>query len=269
MKSLKKYSKSLLVAVFFCLLLTQDAKASEQPSQITLEQKQAILYQIQELLNLIQNLQAKLDAIKGSKQLVVNDNFAVLPPSKVGVDPVTSRDHVLGNLQAPIKMITYSDLDCPFCVRLHETMLPIVDKYSAAGEFAWVVRHFPLEMLHVNATEVAVASECSFRHGGPSAFWDFLDQYFYSTEQEDDLSTLLNDIAVKIKIDKKRFSLCHQNMSELDKVEKDKADAIENGAQGTPWSVLINAKGEVIDTINGALPQDIIEGVIEKALVEN
>jgi len=78
------------------------------------------------------------------------------------VRPVTSEDHIKGNPNAPIKIVEYSDFECPFCKRFHDTMNEVMDKYGDSGEVAWVFRQFPLEQLHpVKAQAVAVASECA------------------------------------------------------------------------------------------------------------
>lgn len=90
--------------------------------------------------------------------------------------PVTEDDHLRGDIDAEIMIIEYSDFDCPFCKRFHETMLSVIEKYPA-NEVAWVYRHFPLEQLHPNAPAVALASECVADLGSDAAFWKFADAY--------------------------------------------------------------------------------------------
>jgi len=93
--------------------------------------------------------------------------------------PVTEADHIRGAVNAPIKIVEYSDFDCAFCARFHQTMKAIVAKYPG-DEVAWVYRHFPLEQLHPNAATVALASECVADLGGDEAFWTFADTYLAS-----------------------------------------------------------------------------------------
>jgi protein-disulfide isomerase len=90
----------------------------------------------------------------------------------------TDEDHARGAANAPVTIIEYSDLDCPFCQRLHPTLLTIMQEYE--GEVAWVYRHLPLEQLHPNAPLLAEASECVAELGGNEAFWKFVDGYFSS-----------------------------------------------------------------------------------------
>ncbi len=104
-------------------------------------------------------------------------------PDKTGGDqalnnviPVSDSDHVRGNPDADVVIIEYSDFDCPFCTRFHETMKDVVA--DSDGRVAWVYRHFPLEQLHPQAAAVAVASECVADIGGDDAFWQFTDSYY-------------------------------------------------------------------------------------------
>ena len=77
------------------------------------------------------------------------------------VRPISADDHILGNPNAPVKIVEYSDFECPFCKRFHDTMNQIMDEYGKSGDVAWVFRHFPLDQLHpVKARTEAVASEC-------------------------------------------------------------------------------------------------------------
>jgi len=93
------------------------------------------------------------------------------------INPVTADEHIKGNPDALVKIVEFSDYDCPFCSRHHDVMNAIMDKY-ADNEVAWVYRQFPLEQLHPNAPAVALASECVAEIGGNDAFWKFTDDYF-------------------------------------------------------------------------------------------
>ena len=75
--------------------------------------------------------------------------------------PISSSDHIRGNPDAPVKIVEYSDTECPFCKRFHETMKQVMDEYGKDGKVAWVYRHFPLDQLHSKARKEAVALECA------------------------------------------------------------------------------------------------------------
>ena len=95
---------------------------------------------------------------------------------EVDIPAVSEQDHILGSLDAPVKLVEYSDLQCPFCGRFHPTMQRVAKEYG--DQVAWVYRHFPLESIHPNARPLANASECAANLGGNDSFWKFVDAVF-------------------------------------------------------------------------------------------
>lgn len=184
------------------------------------------------------------------------------------IDPVTAEDHIRGNLNAPIKIVEFSDFDCPFCSRFHVAMKEITKKYSS-DEVAWVYRQFPLEQLHPNAPAVAVASECVAELGGNEAFWNFADSYLVARSGGDKTahSELIAKLVSELSIDKNAFTDCLSSGKHNDAVQKDVTDAVETGGKGTPWSIIIGPSGKTYP-INGSLPQGAIEQMIELAKKE-
>ncbi len=95
--------------------------------------------------------------------------------AQVTLAPINAQDHVLGASTAPITIIEYSDLECPFCIRFHTTQETIMKEY--AGKIKWVHRHFPLDF-HPDAKPYAYAAECAAEIGGNDAFWKMIDYIF-------------------------------------------------------------------------------------------
>ncbi len=184
------------------------------------------------------------------------------------IDPVTETDHIKGNINAPVKIVEFSDFDCPFCSRFHNTMKEITNKYSG-DEVAWVYRQFPLEQLHPNAPAVAVASECVAELGGNESFWKFVDSYLVARGGGDKTvhSELIAKLVAEQNIDKTAFTDCLSSGKHNDAVQADMTDATETGGKGTPWSIIIGPTGKTYP-INGALPQQAIEQMIELAKKE-
>ncbi len=181
------------------------------------------------------------------------------------IDPVTEADHIKGNINAPVKIVEYSDFECPFCKRHHETVQTVVEKYG--DKVAWVFRQFPLEQLHKKAMPVALASECVAELGGDKAFWVFTDRYFEETLSNDktDITTVIPKLALEAGVEKAAFTTCFESERHKAAVEADMADAVETGGRGTPWSVLIGPDGKTYP-MNGSLPASAIEQMIETAL---
>lgn len=201
----------------------------------------------------------------GSSDLEANlGGAAGNQPTPVKLEPVSKNDHVFGNPDAPVKIVEFSDLECPFCKRFHPTMKQIVADYK--GEVAWVYRHFPLDEIHTKARKEAEASECAAELGGNEKFWEFVDGVFAITPSNDGLDLAkLPQIAKDVGLDANAFDSCLQTGRYADKVARAREEALRAGAQGTPYSVVIDKKGKQY-TINGALPYADVKAVVEKAL---
>lgn len=66
--------------------------------------------------------------------------------------------HLTGDVHAPIRVIEFADLECPFCKRSHSSLMEARDRYG--DSLAYVFVHFPLEM-HRFARPAARAAECA------------------------------------------------------------------------------------------------------------
>ncbi len=90
----------------------------------------------------------------------------------LNIEGIKDGDRVLGDKDAPITIVEFSDLDCPFCKRFHVTMHQVIDNYDNVN---WVFRHFPLPQLHPDATNKAKTAECVGDVAGEDKFWEFVD----------------------------------------------------------------------------------------------
>lgn len=182
------------------------------------------------------------------------------------VRPVDANDHINGNPAAPVKIIEYSDLECPFCKRFHVTMQQAMEEYGKSGKVAWVYRHFPLDALHSKARKEAEATECATKLGGNNAFWAYVDRLFVVTPSNNGLDlNELSAIAAFIGLDRSTFQTCLDSGEFADHVANDLKDAQAAGGSGTPYSIAIAANGEKFP-INGAQPYEEVKRVIEAAL---
>lgn len=180
--------------------------------------------------------------------------------------PVTSDDHIRGNPDAPIKIVEYSDTECPFCKRFHETMKQVMDEYGDTGKVAWVYRHFPLDQLHSKARKEAEALECAGAQGGNDAFWKYADRLYEVTPSNDRLdSAELPKIAEYIGIDVTQFNECLSSGTFAERVANDLENATATGGRGTPWSIFVAPDGTKLP-INGAQPYEAVKQLIETTL---
>ena len=118
----------------------------------------------------------------GQVLALLDNNFADIPAEWQDgtnldlVREIDNTDYLRGNPDARYIFVEYSDFDCPFCSRFHQTMKEVI---NARDDVAWVYRHLPLESLHPNARYVANVAECAGENGdNQNDFWSFADAYF-------------------------------------------------------------------------------------------
>lgn len=186
--------------------------------------------------------------LKGSGGLgTIEKNVSVFPGR-----PISAEDHILGNSNAKIIILEYSDIECPFCKVFHDTMHKVVN--DSNGEVAWVFRHYPIPQLHAKAFREAEATECAFEQGGNDTFWKYVDRIFEITPSNDGLEeSELFTIAEYVGLNKSVFNDCLDSGKFTNKVQADVDDGITAGVNGTPSSFVLK-KGKVVDTFPGALP---------------
>ena len=180
---------------------------------------------------------------------------------------ISANDHILGSPDAPIKIIEYSDTECPFCKDFHVTLHRIMDEYGRTGQVAWIYRHFPLEVIHKKAPYEAQATECAAELGGNSAFWAYIDKIFEITPSNDGLDlALLPQIAVDIGLDRNLFEDCLESGRTIARVQDDFDDARRSGADGTPYSIILAGASAL--PLNGAQPYSAVKGAIDAILTQ-
>ena len=177
------------------------------------------------------------------------------------INKVTEADHIKGSLDAKVKVVEYSDVECPFCTRFYATMEQIVSEYEE-GEVAWVYRHLPLEALHPNARLGALASECAKEQGGNDMFWAYTENLMQAGGvSADGVIALASDMGLDVN----DFNACLAEKRYDSKINKDIVDATSAGGSGTPFTVVIAENGRTF-TISGAQPYNIVKYTIDLAL---
>ncbi len=168
-------------------------------------------------------------------------------------------DAILGDVDAPVTIIEFSDFQCPYCVKFYKDTLPqIKEKYIDTGKVRFVYRDFPLSF-HKAAVPAALISECAAEQGGDEVYFQMHDKVFdtiLSGFDEDELIAY----AVELGIDETELRTCLEDEAMEAEIYKDMADAQSAGISGTP-GFLVN--GQVL---SGAQPFSSFESIIEDEL---
>ncbi|MFM2357509.1 MAG: hypothetical protein RJA61_246 [Candidatus Parcubacteria bacterium] len=179
--------------------------------------------------------------------------------------PISSTDHIRGNPDALVKIVEYSDTECPFCKRFHGTMKEVMNEYGKDGKVAWVYRHFPLDQLHSKARKEAVALECANEQGGNDKFWSYADRLYEITPANNGLDPAeLPKIAQYIGLDVQKFNVCLGSTKYDKHIEDEVQNAVATGGNGTPWSIVVGKNNKKYP-LSGAQPISAIKQLIDLA----
>lgn len=190
-----------------------------------------------------------------------NQNATLETGNPALVRPVDPEDHVLGNPNAPIKIVEYSDFDCGHCKTYDATLRTLMNELGATGDVAWVFRHYPIRELHPNAFKHAEAAACAARTGGSDAFWKFSASLF---ENQPAMPDRYGEFAQAAGIPSNAFATCMQNAATTvdARINADIENGTAAGARGTPYTVII-AEGKKPVALSGAYPYTELKATIE------
>ncbi len=172
-------------------------------------------------------------------------------------------DHILGNPNAEVLIIEYSDPECPFCKRFHETMVQVMEQYGKSGQVAWVYRHFPLDQIHPKARKEGEAQECAAELGGNEAFWKYTDKLFEITPANNGLDLAqLPKLAQTIGLDGVAFTACLDSGRYAARVQRDFENGANVGVRGTPYTIVWNKTTGKQMPLNGAYPFENMKTIL-------
>lgn len=207
----------------------------------------------------VKNSNTASNAAPANGQAVVPTEPA--PPQVVKVD--AGKLPILGNENAKVTIVEFSDLQCPFCKNyLDETHEQIKEKYIDTGKVKFSFRHYPLTSIHPNAQKASEASECANEQG---KFWEFHDQVFaeqdtWSPQTAADALTSFVGYAGDLDLDTEKFQSCVESDKFKDAVEADLEAGNKVQVDGTP-AFFVNGY-----RLTGAQPFSEFERVIEEEL---
>jgi protein-disulfide isomerase len=168
-----------------------------------------------------------------------------------------------GDPKAPVKLVEFSDFECPYCSRHAVQTEPLIDEaYVATGKVQHFFRHLPLPQLgHTNAIPAAQAAYCAGQQD-PKYFWGlhdwlFANQGVWSGQQ--DAPDQFRKQALALGADGARYDACLADPQTDARLDRDAQDAVNMGVQGTP-AFFINDW-----FLAGAYPYADFQSVIAKA----
>jgi protein-disulfide isomerase len=168
-----------------------------------------------------------------------------------------------GKADAPVVLVEYTDYQCPFCQQFHNTAYTqIKANYIDTGKIRFVSRDFPLDF-HENARRGANAARCAAEQG---KYWELRHAMIVNASQlqQDKIASY----AANIKLDVAKFQSCIAADKYKAAIDKDIAEGMAAGVNGTPSFVL----GRVVDgkltgvRMVGAMPYEQFDSKIQEML---
>ncbi len=236
---------SVLVAVAFVLGLVAGYMLWERPLQARVSEAEQQLAALQKT-STVNSTQTAGQATAGAQVQV--------PEQVKRYDVPVDDDPMLGNKNAPITIVEFSDYQCPFCLRWHQDVFSkLEEKYG--DKVRLVYRDFPLSEIHPQAEPAAEAADCA---GEQDKYWDYHNLLF-SGQKELSQDTFLA-YAQSLKLNMDNFKKCVEERRYQKEVQADYDFAAKLGVRSTP-TFFVNGLAVV-----GAQPFEVFDQIISLEL---
>jgi protein-disulfide isomerase len=179
------------------------------------------------------------------------------PQQQAQAQPATARitnlaGYAMGKADAPLTMVEFTDLQCPFCRAFMLTSFDNIKKnWIDTGKLRYISRDFPLADLHAQAIPAARAARCAGEQG---KFWEMRIALMRNANL---LSpAYIAATAADLKLDTKAFSACSASTKFDAEIQSDMQDGARVNVAGTPTFVMGRTTGSSIEgpVLVGALP---------------
>jgi protein-disulfide isomerase len=209
------------------------------------------------------SMQKELDGLKAILRKAMPGKMPFKP-----VDASIEGSPVMGNADAPVTMIEFTDFQCPFCRRYSNGTFPqIIKDYVETGKVRYVVRQFPLKAIHPKAVKASEASLCA---GDQGKYWEMHDRIFKKTKSFEMEEWVR--LAEGLDLEMSSFKDCLVNGKKASNVERDLNEGVDMGMSGTPAFFIGRTdpknpnKIKAVEMIRGAHPYSQFKKTIDKLL---
>jgi protein-disulfide isomerase len=239
MKRFFRYARYLAIPLALALPVAQRAAGKTPKDEgITRQQADDILNELRQIRELLEKQQGKASGQPEQEQPI---------RAKLNLNGF----QMLGNKDAPLTVVEFTDYQCPFCRQFHVTSYPELKKnYIDTGKARFYSRDLPLDF-HANAMRAAQAARCAADQG---KFWQLRD-IMGANPDKLELANLVED-ATGLKMNIAAFRSCVESEKYKNAIQTDVMEAMKIGATGTPAFVVGKSTADGVDgeVVLGALP---------------
>ena len=236
---------TLVTVMPFALPLAGQVAADQGP--MTRQQGEQILQELRQIRQLLER-QAKPAAPQEEA------------PTKAKISDL-SGVNMLGNKNAPLTIVEFTDYQCPFCQRFHVTAFAELKKaYIDTGKVRFYSKDMPLDF-HPNAMRAAMAARCAGEQG---KFWELRDTMGANPDALD-IDHILG-FAANLKLDTAALRMCIESGKYKERVQTDVLEAMKIGANGTPTFIVGKSVGNGVDgeLVVGAMPFQMFDAKLKE-----
>ena len=167
----------------------------------------------------------------------------------------------VGDDDAPVTIVKYSDLQCGACAAYDGIITPLLAEYDES-EVQYVYRHFPLRAIHPNADLAAQALEAANELGEFQEMKTelFLNQAEWANLESGEAREVFIGYAESLDLDTDEFETLLDSDQVKSKVERDYQSGVAIGVSATPTFIV---NGRVIKNPNS---QDEFKALIDAEL---
>lgn len=185
-----------------------------------------------------------------------------LAPMVAVADPypgIAQQTKVLGNANAPLRLIEYGDYQCPNCQQAEETVVPaLVQRYVATGALSLEFRDFLVIDGNLARNDPGYdreslrAAEGAMCAGDQGQYWRFHSSLYHNHTGEgvgDFSEARVKDLATKLGLDTAAFDTCLDGKTYQAAVEQQNGESSAAGITGTPTFMIGDQKvsGSTVD----------------------
>ena len=156
------------------------------------------------------------------------------PWGRIALDKLHLGDRAtLGPDDAPVTIIEFGDLECPFCARAFSEIETVVNT-THKGKVRLIFKHFPLN-IHPWARQAAIAAEC-VRRQNPKAFWSFVRDIYrdQGAINPQNLRQHVGTYVEQLGLDQTTLNACIMAPGAEAQVTQDFHDGLAIGVNSTP-----------------------------------
>mgnify|MGYP003576593281 CR=1 FL=1 len=228
------------------------------------QQNEQILQELKAIRQLLEKLAGPLN---GAPAGAVPTTAPAPMPVSDNVKLANVTGYILGKADAPLTMVEFTDLQCPFCRQFHTQAFEQIKKeYIDTGKLRYISRDFPLESIHPLAIPAARAARCA---GDQGKFWDMRHVILINnaTLNNDAFATFAGDLKMNVNA----FKTCTADAAKFQaEIQKDLTDGSSVGIQGTPSFVIGKTSANGLDGVRfvGAQPFAAFDAKLKELLAK-